>query len=219
MKAKIKNSSKIEYSIKPQEFNVYLNTDEGKLQGVLKVNYISQKIYVDFKRLLTMDERIAVLKEIFYTFCVKYRNNVGDYIEAYSFIDLMNVETDEDAEGKVIIKELIEEQTELDENKKKERLLYNVKWSVNIVRNAVKEGVNEKVLQPMIISSKENDMYKEMLIRVLNMYNIEGYLESLPYLAPHPKENYDSIKNQFYPGFMTGSYTFIYVRQYKFIWE
>lgn len=201
MKAKIKNSNKVEYSVRPQEFNAYINTEEGKLKGVVTISNTSETIYADFDRRLTGDERIALLKEIFYVFCVKHESKVDDSIEAYSFVDLMNnEESDEDAEKTIIIKELLENKIDLSEERKKERLLYNVNWSVNIVKNALKEGLKEKALQPTVLSSKEASIYEKMLVRVLNMYGVEIRLVSIPFISPYPR-------------YMN----YIYIRQYKFI--
>lgn len=83
-------------------FKITLQTDKKKREGVIIFDTKYKKVIVNLEKPLsnysdncTEYEQLAVLKEIFYRFCLKrYKNanlKISDAIEEYTFVDANNV--------------------------------------------------------------------------------------------------------------------------------
>ncbi|MBO5477676.1 MAG: hypothetical protein J6A15_08000 [Clostridia bacterium] len=174
IKIKIKDYKKFDYSPNPTTFEIILKNKREKIRGSLKVDFRDRNIEVDLPRRLSYYERLAVLKEIFYRFCLTKTKNTGIVVyravEEFEFID-KNSNEDFDT----IIAELFSYgKVNFNAYKKKERVIANLCVSSNLILEAKNMGSSYVELQPMFdMTAKEIQVYKDMLIRYLDSLGVE----------------------------------------------
>ena len=135
IKVRIIRKNKFCYDIRPITFKAILKNKKERIVGSIKFNFIMENVEVDFKRRLSYYEKLAVLKSIFYSFCLNdiklFRKKINIPIETFLFID-KNEETQEKLS---IIEEIMQYNISLFKcNKKKERLIYYIKESYEKIK-------------------------------------------------------------------------------------
>lgn len=174
IKIKIKDYKKFDYNPNPTTFEIILKNKREKIKGSLKVDFRDKNIEVDLPRRLSYYERLAVLKEIFYRFCLTRTRNTGKVVyravEEFEFIDK---NSDEDFD--TIIAELFSYgKVNFNAFKKKERVIANLCMSSYIILDERNRGASYIELQPMFdMTSKEIEVYKSMLIRYFDSLGVE----------------------------------------------
>lgn len=174
IKVKIKDYKKFDYNPNPTTFEIILKNKREKIKGSLKVDFRDRNIEVDLPRRLSYYERLAVLKEIFYRLCLTRTKSRGKIVyravEEFEFIDK---NSDEDFD--TIIAELFSfGKVNFNAFKKKERVIANLCVSSNLILEDKNRGSSYVELQPMFdMTSKEIQVYKDMLVRYLDSLGIE----------------------------------------------
>ena len=135
IKVRIIRKNKFCYDIRPITFKAILKNKKERIVGSIKFNFIMENVEVDFKRRLSYYEKLAVLKSIFYSFCLNdiklFRKKINIPIETFLFID-KNEETQEKLS---IIEEIMQYNISLfNYNSKKERLIYCIKESYEKIK-------------------------------------------------------------------------------------
>lgn len=91
IKVKIIKENKFFYNVRPITFKAILKNKKERIVGSIKFNFIMENVEVDFKRRLSYYEKLAVLKSIFYSFCLNdiklFRRKINVPIETFLFID------------------------------------------------------------------------------------------------------------------------------------
>lgn len=174
IKVKIKDYKKFDYNPNPTTFEIILKNKREKIKGSLKVDFRDRNIEVDLPRRLSYYERLAVLKEIFYRLCLTRTKSRGKVVyravEEFEFID-----KNSDEEFDTIIAELFSfGKVNFNAFKKKERVIANLCVSSNLILEDKNRGSSYVELQPMFdMTSKEIQVYKDMLVRYLDSLGIE----------------------------------------------
>ena len=105
---------------------------------------------VNFKRRLSYYEKIAVLKEIFYEFCLNdikfFRTSVNMPVEVFTFID----KNEENKQELSIIKEILNYNiSEFNQNKNREKIISNIKISYDLIKKEIETGNKEILLNQL----------------------------------------------------------------------
>ena len=105
---------------------------------------------VNFKRRLSYYEKIAVLKEIFYEFCLNdikfFRTSVNILVEVFTFID----RNEENKQELSIIKEILNYNiSEFNQNKNREKIISNIKISYDLIKKEIENGNKEILLDQL----------------------------------------------------------------------
>lgn len=105
---------------------------------------------VNFKRRLSYYEKIAVLKEIFYEFCLNdikfFRTSVNIPVEVFTFID----RNEENKQELSIIKEILNYNiSEFNQNKNREKIISNIKISYDLIKKEIENGNKEILLNQL----------------------------------------------------------------------
>ena len=150
IKVRIIRKNKFCYDIRPITFKAILKNKKERIVGSIKFNFIMENVEVDFKRRLSYYEKLAVLKSIFYSFCLNniklFRKKINIPIETFLFID-KNEETQEKLS---IIEEIMQYNISLfNYNRKKERLIYCIKESYEKIKRGVYVNGKEIKLTPV----------------------------------------------------------------------
>ena len=91
IKVRIIRKNKFCYDIRPITFKAILKNKKERIVGSIKFNFIMENVEVDFKRRLSYYEKLAVLKSIFYSFCLNdiklFRKKINIPLETFLFID------------------------------------------------------------------------------------------------------------------------------------
>ena len=150
IKVKIIKENKFFYNVRPITFKAILKNKKERIVGSIKFNFIMENVEVDFKRRLSYYEKLAVLKSIFYSFCLNdiklFRKKINIPIETFLFID-KNEETQEKLS---IIEEIMQYNISLfNYNSKKERLIYCIKESYEKIKRGIYINGKEIKLTPV----------------------------------------------------------------------
>lgn len=150
IKVKIIKENKFFYNVRPITFKAILKNKKERIVGSIKFNFIMENVEVDFKRRLSYYEKLAVLKSIFYSFCLNdiklFRRKINIPIETFLFID-KNEQTQEKLS---IIEEIMQYNISLFNcNRKKERLIYCIKESYEKIKRGVYVNGKEIKLTPV----------------------------------------------------------------------
>ena len=150
IKVRIIRKNKFCYDIRPITFKAILKNKKERIVGSIKFNFIMENVEVDFKRRLSYYEKLAVLKSIFYSFCLNdiklFRKKINIPIETFLFID-KNEETQEKLS---IIEEIMQYNISLfNYNSKKERLIYCIKESYEKIKRGIYINGKEIKLTPV----------------------------------------------------------------------
>ena len=150
IKVRIIRKNKFCYDIRPITFKAILKNKKERIVGSIKFNFIMENVEVDFKRRLSYYEKLAVLKSIFYSFCLNdiklFRKKINIPIETFLFID----KNEETKEKLSIIEEIMQYNISLFKcNRKKERLIYCIKESYEKIKRGVYVNGKEIKLTPV----------------------------------------------------------------------
>lgn len=202
IKTKIFKANRVMFSLKPQFFKFISKGNGVLISGRIEINFVSEEIrlYVkSIKRLenifnnkkneskqlrslnLTQEERISIIKEIFYRFCIKQHNSLnfkGYYIEDFSFIEYPNqiITTSLIANTLLLYNSVI-----FSNDVKNERIIRLMKDTMNMLgRREIKKRqvVKFKILPITFMISKEEVLLcYEMLNRLLKKQRYKGRLK------------------------------------------
>lgn len=174
IKVKISNVKDFRNSDIPQEFGVTLKNSKEVLEGKLIIDMPVRLIQLnDMPRALSDDERLALLKEIFYDFCITdYKFNatkVEGEIEDYFFVDYKAVK-----KRKTVMQQIMEyELGRYTCSRKKEKLLCNVLVLYKELKEKTKGNDDTVELAPLYSSSRAEI---RTIIRILNaLIKKEGF--------------------------------------------
>lgn len=150
IKVRIIRKNKFCYDIRPITFKAILKNKKERIVGSIKFNFIMENVEVDFKRRLSYYEKLAVLKSIFYSFCLNdiklFRKKINIPIETFLFID----KNEQIQEKLSIIEEIMQYNISLfNYNRKKERLIYCIKESYEKIKRGVYVNGKEIKLTPV----------------------------------------------------------------------
>lgn len=150
IKVKIIKENKFFYNVRPITFKAILKNKKERIVGSIKFNFIMENVEVDFKRRLSYYEKLAVLKSIFYSFCLNdiklFRRKINIPIETFLFID----KNEQIQEKLSIIEEIMQYNISLfNYNRKKERLIYCIKESYEKIKRGVYVNGKEIKLTPV----------------------------------------------------------------------
>lgn len=150
IKVRIIRKNKFCYDIRPITFKAILKNKKERIVGSIKFNFIMENVEVDFKRRLSYYEKLAVLKSIFYSFCLNdiklFRRKINIPIETFLFID----KNEQIQEKLSIIEEIMQYNISLfNYNRKKERLIYCIKESYEKIKRGVYVNGKEIKLTPV----------------------------------------------------------------------
>lgn len=135
---------------KMQYIKQYLKNKKERIEGDIDVNFINEVMEVNFKRRLSYYEKIAVLKEIFYEFCLNdikfFRTSVNIPVEVFTFID----RNEENKQELSIIKEILNYNiSEFNQNKNREKIISNIKISYDLIKKEIENGNKEILLNQL----------------------------------------------------------------------
>lgn len=133
-----------------QYIKQYLKNKKERIEGDIDVNFINEVMEVNFKRRLSYYEKIAVLKEIFYEFCLNdikfFRTSVNIPVEVFTFID----RNEENKQELSIIKEILNYNiSEFNQNKNREKIISNIKISYDLIKKEIENGNKEILLNQL----------------------------------------------------------------------
>lgn len=146
--------------------------------GKITINYDSKKCKVDLKEKMNSNERLVVLKKIFYEFCLLYEENKDkskcENIDQFTFIDVRN---DEDYDNpKSLIENLMYYDVKLfDEENEEEKILANVIKLCNDIGKKVKKGIKQIGLPILTDNMTENEekLCHEIIIRYFSSFGYD----------------------------------------------
>ena len=190
IKIKISDVKDFRNSDIPQEFGVTLKNSKETMKGKLIIDMPVNLIQLnDMPRALTDDERLALIKEIFYDFCItdfKFNaTKVEGEIENYYFIDYNNVKT-----RKTLMQQIMEyELGRYTCSKKKEKILCNVLVLYKEIKNKTKGNDDTVQLDPLYGYTRGEI---KTIIRILNALlqkeGYKGHVEDVSYKYETPME-------------------------------
>lgn len=181
-KVKISNVGKFANGDSPIYFDIILKKNKETFSGKLIIDRTKKLIRVNFGRPLeeSKDEQLAVLKEIFYCFCItecrKKKNSTQEHIEEYIFID-ENVKL---ANRRNVIDSIMQYDIfSFDQYIKKERMISYIKYAYDKIKQSKKMGITKLELNNLYdFSKKELEVYKKILLKYLKSKGYRGKLES-----------------------------------------
>lgn len=183
-------SKKELFSIKPKVFKVVLKNEETKLEGSLEIDFIVDQIILDMGRPLTEAEEFMILTQVFYDFClqeVKYvvcREN-DFYLSKFRVKDKQK-EIDEEKEEidneekefkiETLLGKLLKVKSECyDQSKRSQRVLANVKMSIELIDKKRDNGDQYIYLQDLdYLSLVEVKAYHQLLIYIMSVVDEDG---------------------------------------------
>jgi hypothetical protein len=184
IKVKISNARKFAFSSNPSVYDITLKNKKEVETGKLYIDFTKKTIRVNFNRALTdynddvtEYEQLAVLKEIFYSFCIteckKRKNIISEHIEEYKFIDEQKRE-----DRKTIIDYIMcYNVSEFDVYKRKEKIISHIRISYHKIKYEIKESKSVIELEPIAdFSKKEMNVYKKILLKYLKSKGYNGKL-------------------------------------------
>ena len=177
IKVKIFKTRRFKYSDSPISYEFIMKNAKEKISGDVIVDFQTETVKVNFERKLSYYEKLAILKEVFYRFCITstkmLTETVEENIEEFQFIDLKS-----DKKGKSILEEALEyPQKDYSESKKKERALASIIVSYNEIVKRRKEGYKKIELQPLYdLGYEEAGAYYYILKRFLKTKGFKGVL-------------------------------------------
>lgn len=174
MKAKIEKCGKLVDRVKPLSFNSSITGEKRKYKGTIELNFIDEKIIARFNKELDGNARIALLKEIFYKFGIKYADRHSYEIVTFNLIDENNTK---EYQSKSVIEELINSNTKFNPDNKKERIVSAIANAYKMITEKIKLN-SEKIELPTFISlgGYEARRYSKILDDYLESKNIKGRL-------------------------------------------
>ena len=148
---KIIGANNFSFNARSIEYIAILKNKKEQIKGNIVVDFINEIIEVDFKRKLSYYEKIAVLKEIFYQFCLNnikaFRRNIDIPIETFIFKD----KNEESEEELAIINEILKYNfSEFNTNRKKEKIIANIKISYDLIKHGIEIGNKEIILNCLV---------------------------------------------------------------------
>lgn len=186
IKVKISKSNKFDVPSDPTSFDISLKNEKEELKGELIIDSVKKIMRVNLGRALTdytkrgvEHEQLALLKEIFYCFCIteckKGKKSIEEHIEEYTFIDENKPE-----ERKTIIDCLMcYSIKEFNEYKRKEKIIYNIKSTYDKIK---KESKYKKLIElDLLINFSNNEIYvyKKILLKYLSSKGINGKIYNI----------------------------------------
>lgn len=180
IKVKISKVRKFAVSSEPTSFDITLKTSEYIQKGILVIDFTKKTISTDLKIPLSDESQLAVLKAIFYSFCIteakRVKNKTSQHIEEFEFIDVPKRKI-----GKTIIEYLLEyDLKDFDEYRRKEKIIAQIKKSYDSICKGVKNKQIEIKLDPICnFSSKEEKVYKNILQKYLKRKKFNGVLQDV----------------------------------------
>ena len=150
VKVKIIKANDFSFSEKTAIYKAILKNKKERIEGDIEVNFINEAMEVNFKRRLSYYEKIAVLKEIFYEFCLNdikfFRTSVNIPVEVFTFID----RNEENKQELSIIKEILNYNiSEFNQNKNREKIISNIKISYDLIKKEIENGNKEILLNQL----------------------------------------------------------------------
>lgn len=181
IKSKISKSKKFTTEKEISVFDISLRTGKEEVKGKLTIDTLKKTMRVNLGRPLkdyTSKEReyeqLAVLKEIFYCFCInecrRGRENISEHIEEYKFIDEMTRE-----DRKTIIDYLMQyDLDEFDKYKRKEKIMYYIRSAYGRICEQKKYNRLIELEAINNFSDAEVRVFKKILSKYLNIKGIRG---------------------------------------------
>lgn len=171
------------FSLRPKVFKVVLKNEETKLEGSLEINFIIDQIVLDMGRPLTEVEEIMILTQVFYDFClqeVKYYTwgNNDFYLGKFRVKDKYKEDEDEEENDKIetLIGKLLSVKSDYyDQSKRSQRVLANVKISIELIEK--KRGKGDKYIYLQDLDSMglvEVKAYHQLLSYIMDTVDEDG---------------------------------------------
>lgn len=165
------------FGIRPKVFKVVLRNEETKLEGSLEINFIVDEITLDMGRPLSEVEEIMILKQVFYDFClqeVKYVVFTENDFYLGKFI--VKDKHKENAVSETLLGKLLKIKSEhYDETKRSQRVLANVKMSIELIEKKRNNGEKYIYLQDLdSLSLVEVKAYHQLLSYIMSVVDEEG---------------------------------------------
>ncbi len=177
IKVKISNVKNFRNSDIPQEFGVTLKNSKEVLKGKLTIDMPVCLVQLQMPRALSKDEKLVLLKEFFYNFCITdsrfNQTDVEGETEHYYFIEYNNVKS-----RKTVMQNLMEyEIGKFDYSKKKEKMLFEVFRAYKEIKQKAVDTEKSFELNQITNSSRTEI---KTIIRLLNsLLEKEGYKGSI----------------------------------------
>ncbi len=162
-----------------KEYLVILKNDGASIPGEITIDFSLETIIIDFGRLLSKEEKLEILKEVFYNFCIctskkYYKENLND-VDTYVVI----FKHDESNKKLTLMENLMQyPQNEFKAFNKRECVLAEIITSYNIIKNKGVGKDKERVLQNLEYDLDETDIikYENILQRYLKEKGYTGTL-------------------------------------------
>lgn len=180
IKVKIFKLKKFTISSEPITFDVTLKNNNIIMKGELSIDFSKRIIRVDFGKPLNSFEQLALLKEIFYSFCIKKakitNKQIGLHIEEFIYIDINRKEN-----RKNIIEYLLDYNiNDFNEYRRKEKIISQIKKSYDRICNGISNKESEIKLNIICnFSEGEKIIYKNILKKYLKRKKYNGALEDI----------------------------------------
>lgn len=189
MKVKFKRGE--QYYSDRKEYLVILKDDGASIPGEVTIDFSLETIMIDFGRLLSKEEKLAILKETFYNFCIcssrkYYKENLNE-VDTYIVI----FKHDEGHEKLTLIENLMQyPQNEFKAFNKRECVLAEIITSYNIIKDKGVGKDNERILQNLEydLDEIETKKYENILQRYLNQKGYTGTLRRERNLNPEDRQ-------------------------------
>ncbi|MBO5477677.1 MAG: hypothetical protein J6A15_08005 [Clostridia bacterium] len=176
------------YGVRPKVFKVVFKNEETKLEGSLEINFIIDEITIDMGRALTEVEEIMILTQIFYDFCLQEVKlgilgeiflNKNDFYLAKFIVKDKYKEDSTDEENTIpetLLGKLLKVKSEhYDQNKKSQRVLANVKMSIELIDKKRENGEKYIYLQDLdSLSLLEVKAYHQLLSYIMKVVEEDG---------------------------------------------
>lgn len=176
------------YGVRPKVFKVVFKNEETKLEGSLEINFIIDEITIDMGRALTEVEEIMILTQIFYDFCLQEVKlgilgeiflNKNDFYLAKFIVKDKYKEDSTDEENTIpetLLGKLLKVKSEhYDQSKKSQRVLANVKMSIELIDKKRENGEKYIYLQDLdSLSLLEVKAYHQLLSYIMKVVEEDG---------------------------------------------
>ncbi|MBO5477675.1 MAG: hypothetical protein J6A15_07995 [Clostridia bacterium] len=182
-RVKIYNSWMFSYNIRQLKYQYVVMMEGLNLYGNIEINFVTEEVNVKLNNpndsegprdLVTnsvvKDEvvRLAILKEIFYRFCVKSKESIENFKFKYR----------DEKESKSIIEELMNYESILyDETLKSERVLYSIVEGYNVIKKTNKNNTVAHLEDMTRLKNSEREKAFDILKRYLESINDGGILD------------------------------------------